>query len=118
MSCFGGGNVGVIQRCLICRCGSASPREVKDGRGVMLADFAGPAFGIRTKYLVASYSRLAFEVQVNPQRALVLEDDKVPGLRVQRLMRHRALPMILKRLSAGRYHTRFHGALMTSLRQL
>src|ERR1043165_3646628 len=77
VSRFGGANVWVIQRCLIDRCGSAGPRKIKDGRGVMLADFVGPEFGIRTKYLVASYSRLAFEVKVNPQRALVLQDDKV-----------------------------------------
>src|SRR5689334_19129568 len=118
MSCFGSANVGVIQRCLIGRCGSAGPRKVKDGHGVMLADLAGPAFGIRTKYLVASYSRLPFEVKVNSQSALVLQDDKVPSLRVQRLMRRRTLPMILKSLSAGRYHTRFDSTLMTSLRQL
>src|ERR1043166_4082407 len=114
----GSANVCVIQRRLIHRCGPASPRKIKNGRGVMFADFVGPAFGIRTKYLVSSDSRLTFEVKVNSQRALVLQDDKIPSLRVQRLMRGRTLPMILKRLSSGRYHTRFHSALMSSLRQL
>ena len=58
VSRFGGMDVGVVQRCLIDRCGFASPRKIKDRRRVVFADFIGPEFRIRTKYLVASYSRL------------------------------------------------------------
>src|SRR5689334_9133411 len=82
VSCLSSVNVGVVQCRLIGRRGFASPREIKDRRRVMLANFVGPEFGIRTKQFVTAHSRLAFEVEINPECALVLQHDKIPSLRV------------------------------------
>src|SRR5215472_9508500 len=88
-------HVCIIQRRLIVRDGGAArPGEIKNWRRVVFADLIGPEFGVGPKYLIATNPCITFEIKVCAQRALVLEHNKIPSLRIQRVVRCSTLPMI------------------------